>query len=275
MSPAASAQPDLSHWQGEPVGVWEALWGVPRFEVWSQLGSTNDRARDLARTGAPPWTVVVALRQTEGRGRAGRVWQSERGAGLWVSFVLRPRARAQGQLLPLLAGLALARAIEAPASDAATLKWPNDVWVSGRKVAGILCETAGDDIVVGLGVNLRSPEGGFAEAHASRAGTLEGTTGRNWSESWVLGRIIRELRSLWQPPRLRFEEDLVAEWRERDLLEGRRVRVGTVVGRARGLTGDGALRIETPAGDFVPVRAGHVEWSGEIGSEDDSDLAEE
>jgi BirA family biotin operon repressor/biotin-[acetyl-CoA-carboxylase] ligase len=277
--------PDLAHWQGEPVGVWEALWGIPRFEAWSEVGSTNDRARDLALEGAVPWTTVVALRQREGRGRAGRSWQSGQGAGVWVSLILQPRAQAQAQLLPLVAGVALARAVEAGAAlrpaDAAeergqaALKWPNDVWWGGRKIAGILCESVGPRIVVGVGINLRVPREGFAEAHASRAGALEDLSGRNWSESWLLGRLIRELRTLWEPPRLRFESDLLAAWNARDHLRDRPVRVGSVAGRARGVTADGALRIETDAGEVIPVRAGHVEWGEEVRPAYDPDLAEE
>ena len=288
MSPTPPNHADLTHWQGEPIGVWEALWGIPRFEAWSEVDSTNDQARHLALEGAPPWTTIVATRQREGRGRAGRPWQSEEPTGLWVSFVLRPRAQAQGQLLPLFAGLALARAVEASPpfarppdqgptalDERAALKWPNDVWWGGRKIAGILCETVGPDIVVGLGVNLRVPDGGFAEAHAAQAGALEDLSGRSWSESRLLGRLIRELRALWEPPRLRFDPEMSAAWRARDLLRDRPVRVGEVAGRARGLTADGALRIETQAGEVIPVRAGHVEWGDEVGSTYDPDLAEE
>lgn len=287
MSPISAPHPDLTHWQGEPVGVWEAVWGIPRLEAWSVLGSTNDRARDLALEGALPWTAVVALHQREGRGRSGRPWQSGPGAGLWVSLVLHSRAQAQAHLVPLLAGIALARTLEsapAPARSGsdelascgrAALKWPNDVWWSGRKVSGILCESVGPRLVVGVGVNLRVPSGGFADAHAARAGALEDLTGRSWSESWLLGRLIRELRSLWEPPRLRLEAELLAAWDARDLLRDRPVRVGGVAGRARGVTADGALNIETAAGEVIPVRAGHVEWGDEVVTPSDSDLREE
>jgi BirA family biotin operon repressor/biotin-[acetyl-CoA-carboxylase] ligase len=188
----------------------------------------------------------------------------------------------------LLAGLALAHTVETSPPLAqrhgtgptaldprAALKWPNDVWWGGRKIAGILCETVGADIVVGLGVNLRVPDGGFAEGHAARAGALEELSGRSWSESRLLGGLIRELRALWEPPRLRFEPEMRADWDARDLLRDRPVRVGEVAGRARGLTADGALRIETQAGEVIPVRAGHVEWGDDVGSMYDPDLAEE
>ncbi len=254
----------LTHWEGEPVSVREAVWGIPRLEAWAQLPSTNDRGRRLALDGAPAWTVVVAGRQTAGRGRAGRPWQSDDGAGLWASVILRPRSPAQGGLLPLLTGVALARALEADPSapgPGVGLKWPNDVWIAGRKVAGVLCEAAAAAVVVGVGVNLRTPPGGFAPGHAARSGSLEALSGRPWSGARVLGALIRELRPLLDPPRLRFDGPLARAWGERDILLGRPVRVGPVQGIARGVDPDGSLRVERPDGTLTPVRAGRVEWT--------------
>ncbi len=250
-----------THWQGEPLAVWESLWGIPHFEAWTGLDSTNDRARALLRESAPDWSVVVAGVQRRGRGRSGRSWQSAAGAGLWASFVVRPRAASQSALAPLLTGLALARAIEDAGDGRVGLKWPNDVLWSGRKIAGILCEATTAGIVIGVGINLREPPGGFDRAHAARAGALEPVTGRRWSEAALLGAILRQLRALWEPPVLRFDGEAAEAWARRDVLADQVVRVGAVAGRARGLTPDGALRVETPEGDIVPVRAGHVEWA--------------
>lgn len=253
----------LTHWEGEPVSVREAVWGVPRVEAWASLSSTNDRGRELALDGTPAWTVVIAEHQSAGRGRAGRSWQSGRGAGLWTSLVLRPRSPAQGALLPLLTGIALARALEAdPGAGGATvgLKWPNDVWLRGRKVAGVLCEAAEGAVVVGVGVNLRPPPGGYHSEHRGRAGDLEGVTGRPWSASRLLAGLLRELRRLQDPPVLRFDGPVARAWSRRDILRGRTVRVGDVVGRAAGVAPDGALRVERPDGSVTHVRAGHVDW---------------
>lgn len=263
----------LTHWQGEPVAVRETVWGVPRVEAWASLPSTNDRARSLALAGAPAWTVVVADRQTAGRGRAGRPWQSAERAGLWTSLVLRPRSGTQGALLPLLTGLALARAVESDPSGThlrVGLKWPNDVWIDGRKVAGILCEAAGPAVVVGLGVNLRTPAGGFDPGIGGTAGSLEAASGRPWSAPRLMAGLVRELRTLVDPPRLRFDGPVARAWSERDILKGRPVRVGTVRGRARGVGPDGALVVETADGTEAAVRAGHVEWAPPDGPDDDS-----
>lgn len=261
-----------THWQGEPVAVWEAVWGVPRVEAWTTLASTNERARELARAGAPAWTVVVADHQTAGRGRAGRRWQSPPGCGLLVSVLLRPTVVAHAGLLPLLTGVAMAQAIEHTHSSGAAvrLKWPNDLWIGGGKCGGILCEAAAEAVVVGVGVNLRdAPAGGSAPGasagpRAPESGpvtSLEGVTGRGWSPSALLGAFLAELRrrATVLPPR--FDGAAAAEWAARDLLAGRAVRVGAVEGVADGVGADGALRVRRADGAITAVRAGHVEWT--------------
>jgi BirA family biotin operon repressor/biotin-[acetyl-CoA-carboxylase] ligase len=177
--------------------------------------------------------------------------------------VVRPRSILQSSLLPLLTGLALARALEkdrAAGGLRCGLKWPNDVWVGQGKVAGILCETAGEAVVVGVGVNLREPPGGFAEPHAPRARALEAVTGASWTPGRVLGALLLELRTLCDPPVLRFDGVVAREWKERDILLDQVVRVGAVEGRVRGVDPTGSLVVEDRHGTRTPVRAGHVEW---------------
>lgn len=147
-----------------------------------RVGSTNDVAAALAGDGAPHGTVVVADEQTAGRGRHGNRWFSPPGTGLYVSVLLRT---VSSPVLTLAAGVAVAEALGRTAGLAAMLEWPNDVVVedSGRrrKVAGILAEasTVGDRVdrvVVGIGVNLR--DGAWPPELASRAGSVEGLSGR-------------------------------------------------------------------------------------------------
>ena len=147
-----------------------------------RVGSTNDVAAALAGGGAPHGTVVVADEQTAGRGRHGNHWFSPPGTGLYVSVLLRT---VSSPVLTLAAGVAVAEALGRTAGLAAMLEWPNDVVVEDagrrRKVAGILAEasTVGDRvdrIVVGIGVNLRG--GAWPPELASRAGSVEGLSGR-------------------------------------------------------------------------------------------------
>lgn len=132
-----------------------------------ETDSTNRMARALAEDGAPHGAVVVAKRQTAGRGRMGRSWLSSGEFGLWFSVVQRPRFEPRfAGLLGIGAAVAVACAIDKLTGVRADVKWPNDVLIQGRKVCGVLAEasTAGANLkwaVVGIGVNLRPPEGGF------------------------------------------------------------------------------------------------------------------
>lgn len=127
-----------------------------RLEVVDETGSTNADVARLARDGAAEGLVLVAEHQSAGKGRVQRTWSAPARSGLTFSVLLRPPpdTRAQWGLLPLLAGLAVATSVERLGGVAAALKWPNDVLVGGRKVAGILAEAVGDAVVVGVGVNV-------------------------------------------------------------------------------------------------------------------------
>ncbi len=247
------------HWEGEPVRVWEEVWGIPRLEAWGRLASTNDRARELVREGAPSWTVVVAEAQTAGRGRAGRSWISPPEVGLFVSFLVRPRGAGQATLTPLLVGMALARAVEEVAGVEVQVKWPNDALIEGRKVAGILCERVGDRLVVGVGVNVRRWPGGVPPELSGSATTLEDAAGESVSRSALAGALLREARRLLDAPVLRLEGALADELAARDVLRGRRLAVGSMRGEGAGIAPDGRLRVRTVDGTIKPVLAGHVE----------------
>lgn len=256
----APSDETLSHWEGEPVRVWEGLWGIPALEVWPTLGSTNDRARTLGREGAPPYTVIVAEEQTAGRGRAGRAWNSPAGRGLWLSFVTVRRPPAQRALTPLLVGLALARAIEDVTGAEPGIKWPNDVWLGGRKVAGVLCETTDSCTVVGVGINVRQTRDEFPPELVDRATSLEREIARPVSRSALAGALLGHARALLDPTVLRLDGALAAELAGRDLLLDRPLRAGESEGVGRGVDSRGRLRVEGPDGSIRFVAAGHVEF---------------
>jgi BirA family biotin operon repressor/biotin-[acetyl-CoA-carboxylase] ligase len=132
-----------------PQGPWRAV------EVLDEVDSTNRVLRDRAVDGVEPGLVVVAEHQTHGRGRLDRLWESPRSTGLTFSVLLRPSApRSSWGWLPLLAGLAVAETLTDHVGLDATVKWPNDVLIDDRKVAGLLVEAvAHDGAVIGIGVN--------------------------------------------------------------------------------------------------------------------------
>jgi BirA family biotin operon repressor/biotin-[acetyl-CoA-carboxylase] ligase len=245
----------LSHWEGGPTEAWRAAWRVPRLEVYTSIGSTNNRALELAADPAHAFAVVIADRQTAGRGRRGAGWHSAPGSGLWMSVVLPwPRPAPH---VTLLIGLAVAEGIEEAAPGVRVgLKWPNDLQVGGRKLGGVLCESAGAAAVAGIGINLRMPEGAPA-AVRERATSLERETGRVLPASELAGPVIAALRRGRRASTL--DAATLGALASRDALSGRPVDTDEHGhGIARGIDQHGAMVLERPDGFRVRVVAGSV-----------------
>ncbi len=242
--------------EGIPAAALARRWSVPRCELSQSLGSTLDRAHALGADGAPAGTVVLALEQTAGRGRDGRTWHSPPG-GVWLALLLRPRALPLG-IVSIRAGLVLADVVDELAGrPIARLKWPNDVFLNDRKLAGVLCEGRwqGDRLqwlAIGLGVNvlneIPAEVGDAAIALAAivpRVRLLD-----------VLDRLVPPLTRL-DTAADRLSEQECAAFAARDWLRDRVLR-GPVRGHARGVRPDGALLVEGD-GEVAVVREGHVE----------------
>ncbi len=225
-------------------------------------GSTQDEGRRLARAGAPFGTVVIAAEQTAGRGRMDRPWWSPAGRGLWFTVLLD--SSSSGGLLPVVAGVAVAEALRGLAGDAIRVRWPNDVLLSGRKVAGILVEVdAGPPRAVallGIGVNVNVPPELARPPEVGRPGSLHEVAGAQPALEPVFGRIISMLDK-WLAPAHRGSA-AVQRWRELSSTLGTRVRVllpGEVLeGLAEDIDGAGALRIRCDDGTYRRVVAGDV-----------------
>jgi len=254
----------LTHWEGEPVTVWQQLWEVPVLEAHQRLGSTNDRAGELAREGAMAFTTVLAEEQTSGRGRGGKVWRSPPGTGLWLSTLLRQDGPVP-LTLPLLVGLAAARAIEAVHPDVHVgIKWPNDLFLDGRKIGGVLCESmlgpnATGSVVAGVGLNLRQPPEGFPSDIASTAASVEGVSRQPVRRSALASRLMAELHRLCGPSLDEVTASLIAEFGPRDVLMGHDVLTAQGPGTARGIDSSGALILERADAARVRVISGSVQ----------------
>ncbi len=210
--------------------------GSPRLHLRS-VGSTNDKARELAEQGAPHGTLVTASEQTAGRGRYGRVWVTPPGTAIAASIILRTF----DGLLPLRAGLAVADL----AGDAARVKWPNDVLLDGLKVAGILVEARAPEwAVVGIGVNVVSVPPEVADIATS----LERTDVEAALTELMAALAVR----VAQPA-----AEVLAALRERDALLGQRIRWSGGDGVGAGIDTSGALLVDTPSGT-VALSSGEV-----------------
>lgn len=254
---------DLSAWEGEPVSVLRGLWSVPFLEVFRTIGSTNDRARELKLYGRPDRSVVLAEEQTAGRGRGGRRWHSAGGGGIWMSWIAPPQSDpATASLLPLLVGIAVAEAIEVECPGIEVgIKWPNDLLIAGQKCAGILCERAGDRVVIGVGINVRPFDEDTARALPD-ATSLEAAGGMRFSRVGLMGRILSRLEKWVGSPVPGRLEMAQTELKKRDVLRGLAISVtsggGVVRGIARGIDLDGALELEQAGGNIRRVWAGSV-----------------
>jgi BirA family biotin operon repressor/biotin-[acetyl-CoA-carboxylase] ligase len=232
---------------------------------YSEIGSTNDVALRLAERGAADGTVVGADLQTAGRGRQGRAWSSPPGAGLYVSAILRPSA-AIAPLLTIAAGVSVAEGIREATGLTTDLKWPNDVYAGGRKVAGILAESGMSDarlnhVVLGFGINVNRAN--YPPEVAARATSIEHELGRPIDRGLVLASCLSALTVRYRQLQMAPHAVLDA-WRSYAVsMLNRRVEctVGlrSVAGVAEDIDERGALVVRV-GDETVHVISGEVVW---------------
>jgi BirA family biotin operon repressor/biotin-[acetyl-CoA-carboxylase] ligase len=229
-------------------------------------GSTNDRARELALAGAPAGTVVVAEEQSAGRGRQGRSWLAPRGSALTLSAVLRPTAELL-PLLPLACALAVCEACEAISPVSCAIKWPNDVLIGGRKVAGILIESRPGDgwAVVGIGLNVDLSEEELDPELRDTATSLLIASGAPAGRDRALTELFEGL-ARWTGLRASDAHRLLGAYRERDALLGRAIswqsHDGAKQGTAAGIDDRGNLVAFADDETQYVLDAGEVHLTG-------------
>jgi BirA family transcriptional regulator, biotin operon repressor / biotin---[acetyl-CoA-carboxylase] ligase len=230
--------------------------GRPRRHL-RVAGSTNDIARELAIRGSPSGTVVTADEQTAGRGRSGRRWSAPPGTALLASAILRPLTEVHA-LLPLAAPLAVSEAIESLAPVDCAVKWPNDVWIEQRKVAGVLIEARPPDwAVIGVGVNLSIPDDAFPGDLRWPATSVGHGVGADAMLDELCGRLDRWVEG---------GSEVVDSFAARDALRGRRIgwegaggAIGSGEGVGAGVDERGNLLVETALEGTVALGAGEVQ----------------
>ena len=249
--------------------------GLGRHIHWlDSTGSTNDVAARLAESGAGEDNMVVAEMQTAGRGRHGRVWFSPPGAGLYVSMIMRPAGATTGEenpaaLLTLAAGVAIAEAVRAVTGLPSQIKWPNDIVVGTRKLAGILAEgvvQAGtlQYIVLGFGLNLRTAA--YPPELSARATSIEAETGRPVDLALMLAEITAALGDRYADLRDGRFDAILSAWRQLAArVPGAKVEWhsprGVVCGLAEDIDRHGALLVRVGT-KLERVIAGEVRWIG-------------
>ncbi|MDQ2666238.1 MAG: biotin--[acetyl-CoA-carboxylase] ligase [Gemmatimonadota bacterium] len=239
---------ELTTYDGAPVAGLAARWSLPAVHAFAAVGSTLDVAHALAPTAAAG-TLIIADEQTAGRGRQGRRWASAPGAGVWLTIVERPTDARALDVLALRCGLLAAEALDDLTHDRIRVKWPNDLYVGERKLAGTLIETrwrgtAPEWVSVGFGLNVLQPE--LDSAVGLRSGV---------SRLAALDRIIPALRRAATASR-HLSGDELARWRARDLAVGQQV-IAPALGTVDGITATGEVLIRGVNG-IVAHRSGSL-----------------
>ncbi len=235
------------------------------------VDSTNRVARELAGEDKPHGFAVLAGSQTAGRGRLGKAWQSPSGKGLYCTILVRPELAVEDySKITLTAGLAVSQALEEICQLQTQLKWPNDIYISGRKCGGILVETSPlqgtgerNFVLVGIGVNINGEKDAFPPELQETATSVFIETGREYDIGSIFAEIrIRLLHLLSQLASEGFVA-ILNQWRERDMLQGRWMKWVTpagdiVYGESIGVDNSGMLMVRDDAGVRHEVMSGDV-----------------
>jgi BirA family biotin operon repressor/biotin-[acetyl-CoA-carboxylase] ligase len=226
--------------------------GLPRLDV-----DSCESTQLLVDTSLPEGALVVADHQTAGRGRLGRSWEAPAGQALLFSILLKPPPKRQAPHLSLVAGIAVADALERTLGLAVQIKWPNDVMLRRKKVAGCLAKARDDAVILGIGVNVGQSE----HELPANAGSIRTLTGRTTDREELLASILDDLGARY------------AAWREggldavydglgpRDFLRGRQVSVNGTSGVVTMIDRNGRLEIAVGHGDVVTIESGEVTYA--------------
>jgi BirA family transcriptional regulator, biotin operon repressor / biotin---[acetyl-CoA-carboxylase] ligase len=242
------------------------------IHYFEEVESTQNIARNLAAEGAPHGTVVIAETQSAGRGRMGRAWHSPAGVNLYTTIILRPRlAMAEVPRLSLVAGVVAAEALEEVARGIVALKWPNDVWLNGRKAGGIIAEAVTDRaqrldaVLLGIGLNLNLAREDVPPELRDRAISVFIATGHRCDRVAVANSLFTRLNTRYDETVTRGFSAVRPDWERYSALGGKRVTVVDAGSReegvVRGIDADGALLLETASG-MRRIIAGDVTLEG-------------
>ena len=249
---SSSAERSAVRYDGHSAVELETLLGVPHVEAFASVTSTLDVAHRIAES-VPAGTLLLADEQTAGRGTQGRRWVSRAGDGVWLALIERPADARALDVLSLRCGLYAAEALDGLASEPIGVKWPNDLYVGARKLAGVLIETrwrgaAAEWVAIGFGLNVRTPP-------------LETATGLvdDCTRVDALVRLVPALRRAASAGE-HLTDDELARWRDRDMARGRSVSTpsaGTVDGVAPG----GELLVRSADGSVARHRTGTLTFA--------------
>ena len=245
-----------------------------KIHVFGELDSTNSEAYRMAREGGEEGEVVVADRQLRGRGRLGRRWLSPPGVNLYVSIILRPPILVRNAtLITLMAAVATAKATKGTSGLQPRIKWPNDLLINNKKVAGLLNEMKGkadkvEFIVLGIGINVNMTMGMIPEQMKSTATSLREELGYDISRVELLSALLQEVDREYQAFLTGKPRRIVRQWEEFSQMVGNLVEMRSfnevIRGRVKGIDSNGSLLLSAPDGSERRVVAGDISQPAEL-----------
>lgn len=249
-------------------------WFAKDIYFYDEIDSTNDECKKLAEQGAAHGTLVVAEKQTHGKGRRGRSWESPKGTGIWMTLLLRPDIEPYNSSgLTLVAAMAIGKAIEEVTSLEAKIKWPNDIVVNGKKVTGILTEMSAQPdminyIVIGIGINVNTED--FPEDIKATASSLKIESGKIVKRSSIIAAFGKYFEQYYKKYVSEQDMSLLIEEYNAELINvNREIKVlakeNSYTGIARGINRHGELIVETDDKEIRTVVAGEVSVRGLYG----------
>jgi BirA family transcriptional regulator, biotin operon repressor / biotin---[acetyl-CoA-carboxylase] ligase len=249
---SSSAERGSVRYDGHTAAELETLLGVPRVAVYATVGSTLDIANDAAPA-ALPGTLVLADEQTAGRGTHGRRWTSPAGAGVWLALIERPSDSSALDVLSIRCGLFVAEALDGLATEPIGVKWPNDLYVGARKLAGVLIETrwrgaAVEWVAIGFGLNVRTPPLETATGLADGCSRID-----------ALVRLVPALRRAAGAAG-HLTKDELSRWALRDIARGRALSAPSR-GTVDGVAPAGELLVRSRDGSVARHRTGTLTFA--------------
>ncbi|MDO8885656.1 biotin--[acetyl-CoA-carboxylase] ligase [Candidatus Oleimmundimicrobium sp.] len=238
-----------------------------KIYYFNEISSTNKIAKNEAAKGSPEGTLFVAEKQVKGKGRLGRKWVSPSG-GIWFSMVLRPEiSPIDASKITILAGIAVAKAIKGETGLKVTLKWPNDIFIDGKKVAGILSEMSAEAdkvnfVVVGIGVNANLSLSVFSEELRDKVATLKELLGAEVDRVALFKAILKEFEKVYLSLNEDSFEKALSEWKNLCGMLGKRVKISTLTeeieGEALDINEQGSLLLKLFSGEIRTIYSGDV-----------------
>lgn len=233
-----------------------------------ETDSTQDVAKEMVVKGAPEGTLIIAEGQSKGRGRLGRTWLSPQGQGIYLSLILRPHiSPIHAPKITLMAAVSIVQAIEAITPVKAQIKWPNDILISHRKVAGILTEIDAEmdrtnAIILGIGININNHSSSFSSELRDTVTSLRMETGREISRLGLLQTLLLDLENLYETFKAKGFTPILGIWKKKDITVGSYVKAVLIdrelVGQAVDIDHEGALILRDEKGNTHRIISGDV-----------------